>query len=100
NDVGEIQAELMTTLNQRVDQMETLAEQNEGKTDSQHQRLEKMHKKIIYLEDNSKCSNIKIMNFELQKGGDLKQDMMTWINNIIKRQHVEAEGIERIHFGD
>ena len=38
------------------------------------------------------------MNFELQKGADLKQDVVTWINFIMNSLHVAEEAIERIHF--
>lgn len=55
-------------------------------------------KKIIYLEDNLRCNNIKIMNFEHKKGIDLKREVIDWINTIMNSQHLVEEDIERIHF--
>ena len=57
------------------------------------ERISETNKKLIYLEDNSRRSNIKIMNFQLQHGQDLKKD-----NSIMGTEHLDEQDIERGHF--
>ncbi|KAJ7332346.1 hypothetical protein JRQ81_014526, partial [Phrynocephalus forsythii] len=83
---------------QRVTQVEKLAKQNEDGIEKQKKCLEQINKKVIYLEDSSRCSNIKIMNFALKKRDNLKEDVIYWINTIMKSQFVREEDVERIHF--
>ncbi|KAJ7303344.1 hypothetical protein JRQ81_012287 [Phrynocephalus forsythii] len=82
---------------QRVTQVENVAKQNEDGIQKQKKCLEEINKKVIYLEDSSRRSNIKIMNFALKKRDNLKE-VISWINTIMKSQFVRKEDVERIRF--
>ena len=58
---------------QKVKEVRDRAEANETKISRLDDTISEANKKLIYLEDNSRRSNIKIMNFQLQHGQDLKK---------------------------
>ncbi|KAJ7303172.1 hypothetical protein JRQ81_012105, partial [Phrynocephalus forsythii] len=95
--VEKIQADFKN-FDQRVTQVEKLAKQNEDVIQKQQKGLEEINKKVIYLEDSSRRSNIKIMNFALKKRDNLKEEVISWINTIMKSQFVREEDVERVHF--
>ena len=61
-------------MSKKVKEVEDMAEANQNKINMLDNRISETNKKLIYLEDNSRLSNIKIMNFQLQHGQDLKKD--------------------------
>ncbi|KAJ7324284.1 hypothetical protein JRQ81_017304 [Phrynocephalus forsythii] len=95
--VEKIQADFKN-FDQRVTQVEKLAKQNEDGIQKQKKCMEEINKKVIYLEESSRHSNIKIMNFALKKRDNLKEEVISWINTIMKSQFVREEDVERIHF--
>ncbi|KAJ7332342.1 hypothetical protein JRQ81_014522 [Phrynocephalus forsythii] len=76
----------------RLDQ---LVAKNETAINSQKQELETAKKKIMYMEDYSRRQNVKLI--EIQKKGEIKQEVLKWLNTFLPRQLTE-EDIERIHF--
>ena len=83
---------------QKIKELRDRAEKNQLEISSLDKRINETNKKLIYLEDNSRRSNIKIMNFQLQHGQDLKKEIITWVNPILGTQHLNEQDIERANF--
>ncbi|KAJ7319989.1 hypothetical protein JRQ81_019500, partial [Phrynocephalus forsythii] len=95
--IEKIQADFKN-FDKRVTQVQNLAKQNEDGIQKQKKYLEEINKKVTYLEDSSRHSNIKIMNFALKKRDNLKEEVISWINTTMKSQFVREEDVERINF--
>ncbi|KAJ7319982.1 hypothetical protein JRQ81_019493 [Phrynocephalus forsythii] len=77
--------------------LETRVTKNETEISSQKRALLTTKKKLTYMEDYSRRQNIKLINFVAQKKGELKQEVITWLNCFLSKQ-LEEEVIERVHY--
>ncbi|KAJ7341926.1 hypothetical protein JRQ81_007948, partial [Phrynocephalus forsythii] len=76
--------------------LETRVTKNETEISSQKQALLTTKKKLTYMEDYSRRQNVKLINFVAQKKGELKQEVITWLNSFLPK--LEEEDIERVHY--
>ncbi|KAJ7329499.1 hypothetical protein JRQ81_015673 [Phrynocephalus forsythii] len=80
-------------------QLQALAIKNEKSIATQREQIDSMQKKLTYMEDYSRRSNLKLINFEVQRRGEMKKEILLWFNSFLP-QHLVEQDIERVHFVD
>lgn len=103
-EIKEVKTELskntgeMKRMADKIDQVAKLAKKNEATINIHHEKIDRIERRMVYMEDYGRRSNIKLINFEVQNIQDLKKEVMEWVNSIMGAQPCSVLDFERIHF--
>lgn len=75
-----------------------LVSQNETKIAKLEGELAVVQKQLIYIEDNSRRSNVKLINFSVKNRADLKKEVLIWMNSVMGTQCISESDLDRVHF--
>ncbi|KAJ7345185.1 hypothetical protein JRQ81_001135 [Phrynocephalus forsythii] len=102
-EIQKVQAEVsknrteLKKLADEVKHVQILATKNKKDIATHEEEIDSLQRKLIYMEDYSRRSNLKLINFELQDKREMKKEILAWFNSSLPQQLVER-AIERVHY--